>query len=108
MYDFSGIWFRIWGSAGIILLVGIICILFERKRRKYGYIVVAVAICLSIIYFMRIISPSVSTYDGKFVEQRRNSRIAPPLPFTSEYIFWNGEGKKKTVYLGCVYTRQVI
>lgn len=107
MYDFSGIWFRIYGVAGIILLVGIVCILIEKTKFKWGYVAIAVALCMAIVYLMRIVSPSVSTYNGKFVESHRNSRVAPPLPVTNEYVFWDGANKKKVVYLDSYSKAQI-
>lgn len=68
---------------------------------------VVLAVCLSAIYLVRIVNPSVSTYTGQFVETHRNSRVAPPLPVTYEYIFWNGEGQKKAVYLDAFSKKKV-
>lgn len=107
MYNFSGILYRIWGVCGIILLLGVVCILFEKpwskgfklKKCILGIVISAFAICLGAVYVSRILFPDVSSYTGEFVESYRNSRVAPPLPLTSEYIFWNGEGKRQTFYL---------
>ena len=107
MFDFSGVLYRIWGVCGIVLILGIVCILFERpwarsvkiKDCKLGLIMIAVAICLGSIYASRIVLHDVSSYTGEFVESNRNSRVAPPLPLTEEYVFWNGEGEKQVFYL---------
>lgn len=47
----------------------------------YAVIVVAVS----------IFSPGYETYQGEFVEWYRDSRVAPPLPFTGRYRFTDGE-----------------
>lgn len=99
MINFSGIWFRIFGSSGIIMIIGIICTLIEKKKMKIGYIIVALSLCLMIMYGFRIIMPSISLHTGHFVEVRRDSRIAPPLPVTYKYTFDDGSGLKKGFYL---------
>ena len=107
MYNFSGVLFRIWGVCGAILLLGVICILLEKpwikririRDCKLGLIIIVFAIFLSLIYVSRIAFPHVLSYTGEFLETHRNSRVAPPLPVTYEYIFWNGEGKKHVFYL---------
>ena len=107
MFNFSGIIFRIWGVCGVILLLGIVCILFEKpwsksfniQKCKIALLIIAFAVLLSSIYLSRIIAPRVSSYTGEFLETNRNSRVAPPLPVTHEYIFWNGEDTKVVFYL---------
>ena len=107
MYNFSGIVYRIWGVCGVIFIVGIICIFLDKilkkgfsfRKCKFGIIVILFAICMSIVYISRIAFPKVSSYTGEFVEQHRNSRVAPPIPVTQEYVFWNGVGKKQVYYL---------
>lgn len=107
MYNFSGVVYRLWGVCGIILLLGVVCILLEKpwakqfsiSQCKLGLILIIFAVCLGILYTSRIISPDISSYTGEFIESYRNSSVAPPLPVTFEYVFWNGEGKKKVLYL---------
>ncbi len=115
MYNFSGIVYRIWGVCGIILLVGIIVILcakpwmpdFNISKVKIDLLFIVFAICLGSIYISRIVFPDVSSYTGEFIETHRNSRVAPPLPFTDEYVFWNGEGKKQVFYLDIFSKKEI-
>lgn len=107
MYNFSGLLYRIFGVCGVILLVGIVCILLEKPWKpnvrvsdcKLGLIIIIASICLILVYTSRMLHPGVSSYVGQFVESHRNSRVAPPLPVTYEYIFWNGEGSRQVFYL---------
>ena len=107
MFNYSGIIYRIWGVCGIILLIGVICLLirkpkgdkFKIKHYKVELFTIVFAIVLGLIYISRIIFPSVSSYTGEFIEKHRNSRVAPPLPFTSEYVFLNANGKNPKFYL---------
>ena len=115
MYNFSGILYRIWGVCGVILILGVVCVLFEKpwaknvKIRDYklGLIMIAFAIGMSLIYASRIVFPDVSSYTGEFIESHRNSRVAPPLPVTSEYVFWNGEGKRQVFYLDVFSKKEI-
>lgn len=115
MYNFSGIVYRIWGVSGIILLLGIICILIEKPWKKgfkikkciFGVIAIIFALGLGIDYASRIVSPEISSYTGEFIRSNRNSRVAPPLPLTNEYVFWNGEGKKQVFYLDVLSKKEI-
>lgn len=116
MYNFSGIIYRIWAVCGILFALGIVCLLFERPWKKgfkirnirYSIVAISVAVCLGLIYLSRVISPGVSSYTGEFVISRRNSSEAPPLPFTNEFVFWNGEGKKQKFYLDTFSKKEII
>lgn len=107
MYNFSGIVYRIYGVSGIMLLLGIVLILFQRPWRKnigilkckFELLMITVAIIFGLFNASRILFPDVSSYTGEFVNMTRNSRVAPPLPLTNQYVFWNGDGKKQIVYL---------
>ena len=107
MYNFSGIFYRIWGVCGFLFALGIVLIFLEKPwaknfcitNCKTGLIAIAFSVCLSLLYLSRIVFPNVSSYTGSFVEEHRNSRVAPPLPVTTEYIFWDGNGKRQVFYL---------
>ena len=115
MYNFSGVLYRIWGVCGVILILGVVCILFKKpwaknvkiQDCKLGLIAIALAICLGLIYASRIVSPDVSSYTGEFIESHRNSRVAPPFPVTYEYVFWNGEGKRQVFYLDIFSKKEI-
>lgn len=115
MYNYSGLWFRIWGSCGIILLLPVISWLFHcpwknkvRIRDMKTEIVVFVGAIVFALYFLsRIVFPDVASYTGTFQSSYRDSRSAPPLPVTYEYCFWNGEGKKPTFYLDIYSKREI-
>ena len=115
MFNFSGVLYRIWGVCGVILVLEVACILLNRpwarevkiKDCKLGLIMIAAAIGLSLLYASRIVFPGVSSYTGEFIDSHRNSRVAPPLPVTNEYVFWNGEGKKQTFYLDIFSKKEI-
>lgn len=115
MYNFSGIVYRIWGVSGIMLLLGIICILLEKpwvkefKFKSYmiGMILVIAAIGSGVFFAFRIVSPDISSYTGEFIRSNRDSTVAPPLPLTNEYVFWNGEGKKQGFYLDVLSKKEI-
>ena len=107
MYNFTGIVYRIWAVCGVLFLLGLILILFEKpwkgkdrfKKCKIGLLLCIAAVCLSLVYISRIVFPSISSYSGELISCNRNSRVAPPLPFTYEFVVWNGEGNKQVFYL---------
>ena len=123
MYNFSGVLYRIWGVCGAILILGVVCVLFEKpwikkdkaKKGKFlstlndkiGLIMITVAFCLGLIYLSRIVFPDISSYTGEFIVSHRNSRVAPPLPLTYEYVFWNGEGKRQVFYLDSFSKKEI-
>lgn len=115
MYNFSGIWFRIFGVCGSFFVLGIVLILFEKpwevgfslRKSKLGLISIAVSFCLGLFYLSCIVSPKISSYNGKFLNSHRAPREAPPLPVTDEYIFWNGEGKKHSFYLDIFSKKEI-
>ena len=88
MYNYSGIWFRIWGVCGIILLLPIVSWLFhcpwKKKVRIQGMkteiIAVIGVIVLTLYYLSRIVFPNVASYTGTFESSYRDSSVAPPLP----------------------------
>lgn len=107
MYNFSGLLFRVWGVCGIIFLLGLFLLLCEKpwsatftiKNCKFSLMLICVSLILSVFYISRIISPNILSYSGNFVKAQRNSRVAPPLPTTYEYIFNNGSGENQVFYL---------
>ena len=107
MYDFSGIVFRIWGVCGIIFAVGVLCIVFGKpwekgcrtKEFRTGVIVTIFALGLALLYLSRILFPNVLSHSGEYLESHRNSRTAPPLPVTYEYIFENDGEVNRRFYL---------
>jgi hypothetical protein len=97
------------------LILGVVCILFNKpwaksfkiQDCKLGVIIIAIAVCMGLVYASRIAFPDVSSYVGEFVDVHRNSRVAPPLPITYEYVFWDGEGEKKVFYLDVFSKREI-
>lgn len=116
MYNFSSIIYRLWAECGIVFALGILCVLLDKpwkkprkKSRGYflGILMIIVAFGLGGFYVSRLIRKDISIYRGEFVNSYRNSRVAPPLPFTNEYVFWNGEGKKQGFYLDIFSKKEV-
>lgn len=116
MYNFSGVLFRIWGVCSVILMLGIILIIFEKPWKKgfsfknnalsIGMVIFALA--LMGLYVSRIIVPDVSVFQGTLVKIQNNTRIAPPLPVTEEYVFQNNSGIKRGFYLDLFSKRSII
>lgn len=107
MYNFSGIVYRLWGVCGVLFLVGMFFILVDKSARKKkmkstlktGIFGVIVSSVLGLYYLSRILFPGVEVYTGELVQVYRNSRAAPPLPVTYEYIFSGEDGRKIGTYI---------
>lgn len=116
MFNFSGLVFRIWGVCGIVLFIGLIGILSKRpwkqvldaKQIMIDLLFIGIAVLLGAVYLSRILFPGVSSYTGTYIETHRNSRVAPPLPVTYEYVFWNGEGNRQKFYLDTFSKKSIL
>lgn len=115
MYDFSGIVFRLWGVCGIMFLLGVIGLLLSEPWKKgyrfkddwVGWISIACSVVLAIVLASRILFPDVSVHTGAFLSSARNSRAAPPLPVTREYVFENPGERHKCFYLDAFSMKKV-
>ena len=115
MYDFSGIVYRIFGVAGIMFIIGVVCMLIDKPWKnglnthcfKTGVIVVVFSICLAGFYVSRIVAKDVYTHTGEFIRTQRDSGSAPPLPLTNKYVF-SGDEKNKTFYLDVLSSKKVL
>ena len=103
------------GVCGIILLLGVVCVLLEKpwvhdfkvKKCIFGLFVIAFAVCFALFYTYVYFFPDVLSYTGELIEIKRNSKVAPPLPLTYEYVFLDGEGEKRVFYLD-VFSKDII
>lgn len=116
MYNFSGLWYRVWAVCGIVLLSCVIMLMFEKPWKngfrselsKFELIGIAFSLIMGIITVSRIIMPNVSQYAGELVAEHRNSRVAPPLPFTMEYTFETSSGEKRSLYLDIFSLKKIV
>lgn len=85
------------------ILVIIVTSMVEEKHKFreciIGIVGIAYAVYLFVFYTYGMFSSNYSSYTGNFVESSRTSETISWLPFTDEYIFWNGEGKRQVFYL---------
>ena len=116
MWNFGGIVYRIWAAAGIVTFLGIVCLLFANIGKKdfnknlliAGILGVVVGIAFGIDYASSLLSPEVRSFQGVFFQSYRNSRVAPPLPFTWEYSFCSSDGSKILLYLDTFTRKEII
>ena len=115
MYNFSGVIYRIWAVCGFIFLLGLLIVIFQqpwrkpRKLKEYAasLLLICSAVFFASIYASRIVFPKIEVYTGEFVSSHPDHRVAPPLPFTNEYVFWNVEGKKQAYYLDVFSKKEI-
>ena len=114
--NYSGILYRIWAEAGIIILIGIACLLLSGIRTKTfhkqcflaGVLCVLYGCGTAIYYLSCLQSPQIDSVQGVFYEEQRNSRVAPPLPLTMEYSFSTTDGEKTVYYLDLLSKKEMI
>lgn len=116
MYTFSGIVYRIWAVAVIFFLIGVGCIVrsrigkmdFDKECCLIGTFGVLFGIFLAICYTMYIVFPNVNSFHGVFYKEYSNSRVAPPLPFTIEYNFYDDSSEIRVCYLDVFSKKEII
>lgn len=116
MLNYSGVIYRIWGVAGIIVLIGLGDLLLSWSRSKSfdkqcfaaGVLCVIFGFGTVAYYSTCLFSPKVDSFQGVFYEEHRNSRVAPPLPLTMEYSFSEIDSKTKVVYLDVLSKKEII
>ena len=60
------------------------------------------------IFLVDIVNPKVESYTGYFVEEYRDSRVSPPLPYTFAYVFCDGSSNPKPIYHMDVFSKREI
>ena len=115
MYHFDGLYYRLWGVCGIVAIIGILCLWASfwpttkdiKGTVLAGVLAILVALGMGIRYISVITHPDIQIYSGAFVEEHRNSRIAPPSPITYEYTFINEDGEETSFYLDLVSKKAI-
>lgn len=116
MYNVDGIIYRIFAVGGIIFLLFVGCFFIvkpwtiksekeKNKRRKKILEMITLtvgliwAVCTICFYSYKSFNPKIESYTGAFVREYRDSTVAPPLPFTSAYVFDGYKGKDRRFYI---------
>lgn len=116
MLNNSGVLYRIWAVGGAIILLGLACLLLSGFRTKSfskqcfyaGILCVIYGLGTAGYYSKCLFSPEIETFQGVFYEEYRNSRVAPPFPFTMEYSFSDTDGEKQVFYLDLLSKKEII
>ena len=107
MLNYEGIVYRIWAEGGAFLLLGIFGLIiagigrlsFDKECFVVGILTILLGLYTCIEYTVYLFSPKVESFQAELDTQYRDSRVAPPLPFTWEYTFYDETGQLYTVYL---------
>ena len=115
-YDLSGIVYRLWAVAGVLFFFGLLFLTISRfwNRAKIDGNRIVVGLCFIVIalavggkYMIAAAEPKIETYEGYFCESYRDSRVAPPLPFTNCYVFTNKTKPNPGFYLDTFSKRKI-
>ncbi len=114
--DYTGIVYRLWGESGIFALLGIVCIFIgfvgrhkaEKQCCLAGVLLLLWAAFSAIDYASALHSPEIVSFCGTFDRSYRNSRVAPPLPLTMEYNFYDEEGACRCLYLDILSEKNIV
>lgn len=95
VFNYGGMVYRVWAFCGVFLVLGLLCLMIswhkKPKCNKEGVLVGALMILFALgsgmHYCNCLINPEVQRVTAVFLQAERNSRVAPPLPFTMEYQF---------------------
>lgn len=91
MYNYSGIWYNIITRCGIILILGIICLLIQRpwqspsplKNLKYILLCLVVSVSFFLFYVSRIVNTDISMTNGVFEKSNRRNGFEYRFTFSS-------------------------
>ena len=114
--NYSGIIYRIWAVGGAMVLLGIACLLVSGIRTKSfskqcflaGVLGALYGLGTAVYYIAQLVSPDVASFHGVFHEVYRNSRVAPPLPFTMEYSFYDENNDSRVFYLDVLSKKEIV
>lgn len=104
MFNYSGIAYRIFAVGLIIILFALLVLIlpkfinlqkFNTKHIIVGIVILIFGIGYVAFFSYKLISPNIQKYEGIYIREYRNSTVAPPLPFTTTYIFDDGSGNPK-------------
>lgn len=116
MFFYGGIIYRIWAVSGVMFLLGVVCIAIEKPWSKpfriqnytVGILLLIFSLLSCTFYVSRVISPHIQCYEGEFIGENRDPRVAPPLPLTYKFVFSNGDNKDQPFYLDVISRRKII
>ena len=103
MYNLNGILYRLFATGFFVLSMGIIVLIISKFWDKekvntacmWGSIfVIVVGLLGSSYYIYKYINPTIDFHEGYYVEEYRDSSVAPPFPFTYRYVFTDGDNPK--------------
>lgn len=116
MNDFSGIYYRIYGSCIPLILLGLFLLVIDKPWKKrfkcisfwLGLFLVVAEIATVFVLIGRTTKLDIGCHEGEFVRENRTDRVAPPLPFTSEYVLQNGNDRNKVFYLDSFASKKIM
>lgn len=116
MYNLNGILYRLFATCFVLFILGAIVLIISKFWDKEkadiacmrGAILSIVIILVgSSFYIYKYVNPTIEIHEGYFVEEYRDSSVAPPFPFSYCYVFTDGDNLKPSYYMD-VFSRKDI
>lgn len=107
-YCFDGLIYRIFAVGGVITLAGTAPFFISRFAsrsepavwEKQCFLLSGVfGVIYTLWYLILLLNPAISMHRGYFIDEYRDSRVAPPLPLTMAYSFSNDYQPRPVFYL---------
>lgn len=97
---------RLWCTCGLIVVIGLFCLLIEwiEKTGKMstlaaGCLCILLGISLGTGYSWCLLHPDTEVFSGTFEYRQRKSGVLPPILLAKEYVFRNEQGESGYFYL---------
>lgn len=115
MFDVSGIIYRMIAVGGMMLLLALALLVLsayvaakhKRGYRLWGVIILVLAVLYGSYFGYKALRPTVEIHEGYLEKEYRDSRVAPPLPFTHAYVFTNKGDDMPRFYLDTFSKKEI-
>lgn len=116
MYSVSGITYRIIAVGGMMLLLSVGLFVLgtfvtageKHSYRLWGTVTLVFAFLYCSYFGYKALKPTVEIHEGYLEKEYRDSRVAPPLPFTHAYVFTNNGDVMPRYYLDTFSKKEIL
>lgn len=110
----QGILARLWCSCGLVIVIGVFCllILWIEKEKKAemlaaGCLCILLGLGMGIWYSHALLDPEEKTLIGTFLYDQKKTDAMPPLVLCTEYFFKTKQGETVGLYMDSYAKKQL-